>query len=214
MKIVIVDYHMGNLGSVRRAFEECGAQPVVSEIPRDMDDADAIILPGVGSFSEGMKNLVEGGWVKALRRAVKEDKKPLLGICLGMQMLADRGFEGGETPGLCLIGGEVRRFETDVSNARIPHVGWNEVQPIRPSPLFKKIPAGSDFYFVHSYIFVPDVSSDASAQTPYCGMFTSAVSHENIHGVQFHPEKSSRSGFQLLRNFIELARFAPKEAAC
>lgn len=201
---LIIDYGMSNLGSVKRAFEECGANVIVSETPSDCAQADHIVLPGVGAFCEGMAALADGGWVAALRSAALEDKIPLLGICLGMHLLADRGFEGGETSGLGLIPGEVRRLVADPPETRIPHVGWNEVHHGGTHPLFASIPAGADFYFVHSYHFVPDNTEDVLASTPYCGLFASVVGRGNVYGAQFHPEKSSRSGFQLIRNFLAL----------
>jgi imidazole glycerol-phosphate synthase subunit HisH len=201
---LIIDYGMSNLGSVKRAFEECGANVIVSETPSDCAQADHIVLPGVGAFCEGMAALVDCGWIAALRSAALEDNIPLLGICLGMHLLADKGFEGGETSGLGLIPGEVRRLVANSPEARIPHVGWNEVHHRSIHPLFAKIPAGADFYFVHSYHFIPDNAEDALASTPYCGSFASVVGRGNVYGAQFHPEKSSRSGFQLIRNFLAL----------
>lgn len=204
MSVLIVDYGMSNLGSVKRAFEECGADVFVSDRPSDCAHADRIVLPGVGAFADGMVALTESGWVDSLRFASLEDRIPLLGICLGMHLLADKGFEGGETSGLGLIPGEVRRLLADPPETRIPHVGWNEVHHPSTHPLFAGIPAGADFYFVHSYHFVPDNAEDALASTPYCGSFTSVMGRGNVYGVQFHPEKSSRSGFQLIRNFLAL----------
>lgn len=203
-KTLIVDYGMGNLGSVRRALEECGADVLVSDNPADCNQADHIILPGVGAFADGMAALKSGGWIAALRSAVLEDTIPLLGICLGMHLLADKGFEGGETPGLGLIPGEVRRLTADSPETRIPHVGWNEVQHSCVHPLLTGIPNGADFYFVHSYHFASGNGKDALAKTPYCGSFTSVIARGNAYGTQFHPEKSSRYGFQLIRNFLSL----------
>jgi glutamine amidotransferase len=203
-KTLLVDYGMGNLGSVRRAFEECGADVFISENPTDCKLADHIVLPGVGAFPDGMAALTAGGWPTALRSATQGDKIPLLGICLGMQLLADKGFEGGDTAGLGLVPGEVRRLTADATETRIPHVGWNEVHHGRKHPLFASIPVGADFYFVHSYHFITCREDDALASTPYCGSFISAVGRNNVYGTQFHPEKSSRAGFQLIRNFLAL----------
>jgi glutamine amidotransferase len=203
-KTLIVDYGMGNLGSVKRAFEECSADVFISDNPDDCFLADHIVLPGVGAFADGMAALTASGWVDALRLATQQDNIPLLGICLGMQLLADRGFEGGETPGLGLISGEVRRFVADAPETRIPHVGWNDVNHGGKHPLFIGIPAATDFYFVHSYHFVPCNVDDTLALTPYCGSFVSAVARDTVYGTQFHPEKSSRAGFQLIRNFLAL----------
>jgi imidazole glycerol-phosphate synthase subunit HisH len=204
MSVLIADYGMSNLGSVKRAFEECGANVFTSEDPTACADADHIVLPGVGAFADGMAALTAGGWVTALRSATLETKIPLLGICLGMHLLADMGIEGGATSGLGLIPGQVQRLTADAPETRIPHVGWNEVYHHGTHQLLTGIPAGADFYFVHSYHFVPDNPGDALASTPYCGSFTSVIGRDNIYGTQFHPEKSSRSGFQLIRNFLAL----------
>lgn len=203
-KTLIVDYGMGNLCSVKRALEECGANVILSDDPAVCALADHIVLPGVGAFADGMVAIRDGGWIDALRTAALEDKIPLLGICLGMQLLADKGFEGGDTAGIGLIPGEVRRLVFDTSETRIPHVGWNEVHHGSTHPLFFGIPTGTDFYFVHSYHFVPNDAEAVLASTPYCGLFTSTVVRGTIFGTQFHPEKSSRAGFQLLRNFLSL----------
>lgn len=203
-KTLIVDYGMGNLGSVRRALEECGSDVVISDDPVDCGRVDHIVLPGVGAFADGMTALKDGGWFDALCTAAQEDKIPLLGICLGMQLLADKGLEGRETAGLGLIPGEVRQLVPNAPETRIPHVGWNEVHHGGVHPLFTGIPTGTDFYFVHSYHFVPGNAVDALASTPYCGSFVSAIARGTVCGTQFHPEKSSRAGFQLLRNFLAL----------
>jgi glutamine amidotransferase len=204
MRVVVIDYGMGNLGSVRRASEECGADVEVSDQPVDLRSATHIILPGVGSFTDGMANLTSHGWVSAIREAVLNDGIPLLGICLGMQLLAEIGYEGGETPGLGLIPGKVDLLKSTSSVERIPHVGWNEIFSSNQASLFEGIPDGSDFYFVHSYHFKVKDPSHVVATTPYCGGFISAVQSGNVYGVQFHPEKSQRSGFQLLKNFLKL----------
>ncbi len=202
-KVSIIDYGMGNLGSLRRSLEECGADVTIIENPDQLKTASKIILPGVGAFGDGMKNLRERSWVKAIREAV-ESEIPMLGICLGMQMMASKGFEGEECEGLNLIPGEVKRFVETSAQERIPHVGWNEIHQTVSHPLFEKIPNASDFYFVHSYHFIPQNSEHILSKTPYCGNFVSCVGSKNVMGVQFHPEKSSKVGFQLLRNFLEL----------
>lgn len=204
MRTLIIDYGMGNLGSVKRAFEECDANPFVSDDPRDLKEADHIVLPGVGSFSDGMRNLAVQGWPDHLRTLLTEESIPFLGICLGMQLLATTGHEGGSREGLGLVPGEVKRLVPDSPSTRIPHVGWNEVLQVRPSPLFHDIPDRADFYFVHSYHFQAADPACIIANTPYCGSFASAVALRNVYGVQFHPEKSSRPGFQLIRNFLRL----------
>lgn len=205
MYIAIIDYGMSNLGSIKNALVECGGENVnIITDPKDLGLATHVILPGVGSFKDGMLNLQKLGWIEPLRKTSLEDKIPLLGICLGMQLLSDTGFEGGEIEGLGLIAGKVKKLEVKEKTEKIPHVGWNEVYPSRENPLFANIPDGTDFYFVHSYHFVPKDNNNILATTPYCGNFASAVISENIYGTQFHPEKSQRPGFQLLKNFINL----------
>jgi glutamine amidotransferase len=203
-KTLVIDYGMGNLGSVKRALEECGTDVFISDNPVDCAMADHIVLPGVGAFADGMAALTASGWSTALHRASHDEKIPLLGICLGMQLLADKGFEGGETNGLGLIPGRVCRLVADSPGTRIPHVGWNEVHHSGAHQLFNGIPVGTDYYFVHSYHFVPCNAEDVLASTPYCGSFVSAVARGTVYGTQFHPEKSSRAGFQLLRNFLAI----------
>jgi imidazole glycerol-phosphate synthase subunit HisH len=199
--VLLVDYGMGNLGSARRALEECGATVTVSANPADAASADRIVIPGVGAFPEAMRRLNEKGWTETLRRDALQNQIPVLGICLGMQLLAQYGHEGEKTEGLGFIPGHVTRLEP-VENERVPHVGWNEVWFQSGSPLFAHVKDGSDFYFVHSYQFVAEDPSDVVAATPYCGRFVSAVARGKVFGVQFHPEKSSQTGFQVIRNFL------------
>ncbi|MDT8903909.1 imidazole glycerol phosphate synthase subunit HisH [Anaeroselena agilis] len=202
MHVLVIDYGMSNLGSIRRALEECGASVVVSDDPRDIQNASHIVLPGVGAFGDGMRNLNDQGWTEKLRQTVREDGIPLLGICLGMQLLADKGHEGGEHAGLGLVPGEVRRFVATADHERIPHVGWNEIKRTADSPLLDNIGDGTDFYFVHSYHFVAGEQRCVLATTPYCGTFHAVVAKDNVFGVQFHPEKSGPMGFRLLSNFL------------
>src|SRR5512139_919449 len=197
----IVDYGMCNLDSVARAVDECGGQPVVTAEPKRLRDAAFIILPGVGAFSDAMEHLRRLDFVAALRDRVLGDGVPFLGICLGMQLMATRGSEGGDTEGLGLLPAKVVRFEPDAPTTRIPHIGWNSVEPVRPSPLFDGIAPGKDFYFVHSFHVVPESADDVLATTPYCGRFMSAIGRGALYGVQFHPEKSQKVGFRLLQNF-------------
>lgn len=211
MKLIIIDYGMGNLGSVRRAIEECGEKSTTSGNSADLNGAHGLILPGVGAFKEGMDRLAALGLVETIREAVKEGV-PLLGICLGMQLLADHGQEGGDSAGLGLIPGEIQRFLPTSSSERIPHVGWNQVNWKGKQEIAEEIPPGTDFYFVHSYHFVPKEESSVAAKTPYCGEFVSAVKRGEVYGTQFHPEKSSRGGFRLLKNFLELCR--TKKTTC
>ncbi len=203
-RVAIVDYGMGNLDSVRRAVEECGGDAVVTDREDEIARATHVILPGVGAFGDGIRHLTERGLDKVLREQVLVGRIPFLGICLGMQMLASRGDEGGDTKGLGWMDGEVRRLVPTGEDTRIPHIGWNEVRPTRPSPLFAGIEPGRDFYFVHSYHLVCHDADDVAARAPYCGGFVAAVARDNVFGVQFHPEKSQRVGFALLRNFLGL----------
>ena len=203
-KVAIVDYGMGNLGSVTRAVEECGGSPVITNKAHELEVANYIVLPGVGAFAIGMRNIRERGLDELLTAQVIGKGIPFLGICLGMQLLATKGWEGEETNGLGWIEGEVKRLQPDSQNARIPHVGWNEVIFTQASPLFSGIPSDKDYYFVHSYHLLCPNERDVIARTPYCGGVVSAVGRDNILGVQFHPEKSQRLGFQVIRNFLAL----------
>ena len=202
MNVAIINYGMGNLGSVRRALEMLGCNALIAEHPLILYEADRIILPGVGSFKEAMVSLQEGGWVEALEHHVEKERKALLGICLGMQLLADSGEEGGITQGLGYIPGNVRQLDKIGCGLRIPHIGWNDIQFKEDCQLFSKIPQGSDFYFAHSYAFVATNNEDVIATTCYGSNVVAAVSRVNVFGCQFHPEKSSKAGFQLLKNFV------------
>jgi glutamine amidotransferase len=202
MKVAVVNYGMGNLASVRAALRNLGAEVFIADQPAAIAQAARLILPGVGAFSEGMGLLWEAGWVPALRQAVIEQEKPLLGICLGMQMLASRSYEGGETDGLNFIPGRVQRLDALGCELRIPHVGWNEVRFTSSDAIFEGIPDGSDFYFVHSYVLVPDSEKFLVATAPYGCDLSAVVRNGNVFGCQFHPEKSSKAGRQFLKNFI------------
>lgn len=201
MKALVINYGMGNLGSVRRALEECGADVRISSHPEDLAGVERIVLPGVGAFPEGMANLQQAGWPAALRAALKRPEVRLLGICLGMQLLAERGYEIRETAGLGIIAGEVHKLRP-AAGERLPHVGWNEVRLSGNFALFEGIADGTDFYFVHSYHFKPADAGVVLARTTYGEDFVSAVGCHNVLGTQFHPEKSSKAGFQVLRNFL------------
>lgn len=203
MKVLVVDYKMNNLGSIQSALEACGASVVVSQDPHALEDVDKIVLPGIGAFSDAMKHLNAAGWVEALSDHVITKKKKLLGICLGMQLLAETGSEGGINPGLGFIKGTVKKLQAQ-KNERIPHVGWNEVHQIKQHPLLAGIPDKSDFYFVHSYHFDCTETSTIIGVTPYCGSLVSVVQSENVFGMQFHPEKSMPLGLRLVHNFISL----------
>ncbi|MBM3145925.1 MAG: imidazole glycerol phosphate synthase subunit HisH [Chloroflexi bacterium] len=203
-RVAIIDYGMCNLDSVRRAVEECGGDPVITDQARDIETANRIILPGVGSFSEAMGNVKNRSLDEILSEQVFNFQIPFLGICLGMQLLAKKGWEGSETAGLGWIHGEVRKLAPTNPEERIPHIGWNEVVFSRPSPLFRNLPSGKDFYFVHSYYLDCNDDQEVIARTPYCGGFVSAVQRDWIFGVQFHPEKSQHLGFQVLRTFLSI----------
>jgi glutamine amidotransferase len=205
MRVAIVNYGMGNLGSVVRALDDLGAEPVIADRPAALLDAHRVVLPGVGAYAEGMARLREGGWADALSRLVR-DGRPLLGICLGMQMLAEAGEEGGVCEGLGFVSGRVRRLSTLGCTLRLPHVGWNEIAYAQAGPLFEHIPAGSDFYFVHSYVVADLVPSELTATANYGVPMAAAVQRGHVFGTQFHPEKSSKAGRQLLRNFLNYAR--------
>jgi imidazole glycerol-phosphate synthase subunit HisH len=202
--VAIIDYGMGNVDSVARGVEECGADPIVTDDAAEIRRASNIILPGVGAFGDGMRELQARSLDRVLREEAVEGGIPLLGICLGMQLLATTGHEGGELPGLGFVPGEVVRFKADTPDTRIPHVGWNEVEHDGGNPLFDGIPSGKDFYFVHSFHFQCANPVDVVARTPYCGGFVSCVQRDAVIGVQFHPEKSQRVGLALLRNFLSL----------
>jgi glutamine amidotransferase len=202
-RVAIVNYGMCNLDSVARAVEECGGTPVVTDRVEDLRTAGRLILPGVGAFPDGMRNLHARGLDVALQEQAGRGVR-LLGICLGMQLLATEGWEVSRTSGLGLIAGTVQRLASNGEEIRIPHIGWNEVDLVRPSPLFEGVASGRDFYFVHSYALVCDRPDDVLARTTYGAGFVSAVECGNVFGVQFHPEKSQKLGFQLLRNFLTL----------
>ena len=201
--IAIVDYGMGNVASVRNALALLGAEGVVTSIPEDFERATHIIFPGVGAFSDGMREVQERGLVPVLEGEVLEKKKPFLGICLGMQLLAGEGEEGGRTKGLGWIDGVVRRFRIDEAKFRLPHIGWDDITPVDGCPLFSGIES-RDYYFVHSYVLEPVQQEVVAATVNYGETFVAAVHKDNIFGVQFHPEKSQKGGLSVLRNFINL----------
>lgn len=204
-KVAIVDYGMGNVDSVARAVEEAGCVAVVTDKECDFGSASSIIFPGVGAFAEGARNLRAKRLDCILTEQVIGNKIPFLGICLGMQLLAATGLEGGKTAGLGWIDGEVVKLCARDKSERIPHVGWNSVDHRGDPGLFRDIPSGKDFYFVHSYRFVVKNRQDVAATTEYCGEMVSAVRKDNIFGVQFHPEKSLEYGLKLIRNFLLFA---------
>jgi imidazole glycerol-phosphate synthase subunit HisH len=203
IRTAIIDYGMGNLDSIRRALEECDGGPLVTASPEDIEQCSHIVLPGVGAFPDGMRNLTARGLDVLLRRQVVDGGVPFLGICLGMQLMLGKGFEGRETAGLGWIAGEVRLLQP--ANAmRVPHVGWNSVQRHGECALLDGLDGREDFYFVHSYHACCSEAGDAKASTDHGGPFTSVIARNQMFGVQFHPEKSQKSGFRVLRNFLRL----------
>jgi glutamine amidotransferase len=200
--IAIIDYGVGNLASVQNAFRKVGYPSLITNRPEQILGADKVILPGVGAFPDGMTSLRKRGLLNVLYEVV-EKEIPLLGICLGMQMLFSTSEEEGVHQGLDLIPGKVRRFE--LSGAyKVPHMGWNQVRPAVHSKLFRGVPVDSYVYFVHSFYTEPQDYQVSSASTDYGIDFTCAIEKGNIFGVQFHPEKSSMVGLTVLRNFGEL----------
>jgi imidazole glycerol-phosphate synthase subunit HisH len=199
--IAVVDYGMGNLHSVRSALEAAGVNVTVTSRPEDLREAERIVLPGVGAFGECVSNLHASGLVGALTEEVLEKRKPLLGICVGLQVLATAGEENGLAPGLGWLPGVVRRLDVRDRNLKVPHTGWNDVVPVVDTPLLGgfRYPA---FYFTHSYHFVPDDPSLVAATADHGGRVTAAVLARNIFATQFHPEKSQRNGLRLLENFL------------
>lgn len=199
-RVAIVDYGLCNLDSIARAIEEVGGDPVVTEQADDIIGATRVIIPGVGAFPDAMRRLRQLGLDRVLTERVRDEGIPLLGVCLGMQILAELGTEVESCHGLGWIPGSVHRF-VPVAGERIPHVGWNEVHHAG-HPLFEGVRPGCDFYFVHSFRFHPADPADAVATTPYCGGFPSVVARGAVVGVQFHPEKSQKAGFRVLSNFL------------
>lgn len=201
--IIIVDYGMGNLRSVQKAFERIKVHASIANNPKAVLKADKIILPGVGHFSQGMKNLTDFGFVDALREAVIEKKKCILGICLGMQLLTEHSEEG-HVNGFGFIKGYVRKFPKPQNGLKIPHMGWNSLMTRKESPITNDLMPEDFVYFVHSYYADCTNRDDVLFQTEYSIVFDSAFQHENILGFQFHPEKSHRVGLKLLSNFVKL----------
>jgi imidazole glycerol-phosphate synthase subunit HisH len=199
--IGIVDYGLGNLASVRNAFDHLGFNARICDVPESAAEFERIVLPGVGSFRAAMQRLGASGWVSALGEFAR-DGRPLLGICLGMQLLFDRGDEHGSSDGLGLIPGDVVRLDPAPPN-RVPHVGWNSLDRIVPHPLFRGVKPKVDFYFVHSYHCRPAHSEDVLATCDFGGDFVAAVARANVAGMQFHPEKSQPSGMLILNNFAQ-----------
>jgi glutamine amidotransferase len=205
--IAIIDYGMGNPSSIRNMLNRMGHRAEMTRTPAEAEQADRIILPGVGSFDEGISRLGQLGWSDCLRRCAMENKRPLLGICLGMQLLY-HASEEGRLPGLGIVDGQVVRFRfpADMNPVpRIPHMGWRHVQiRANASELFAGLEQEARFYFVHSYYCQCTQPDEAAAVAEYGFSFTCAVRHQSVYGVQFHPEKSHRYGMRLLDNFARL----------
>ena len=200
--ITIVDYGMGNLGSILNMFKRIGVQASVKSDMEAIRSADKIILPGVGAYDAAMERIAASGLRDILEHKALNEKVPVLGICLGMQLLT-RGSEEGKLPGLGWIDADTRRFPAQ-SGLKVPHMGWNIALPTNPSPLTINLGDEPRFYFVHSYFVTVDDPADSIMRTTHGVTFDSAVQHGNIFGVQFHPEKSHKFGMQLLKNFAEL----------
>ncbi|UFH48238.1 imidazole glycerol phosphate synthase subunit HisH [Pseudomonas sp. KNUC1026] len=200
--ITIVDYNVGNLLSFVNLYSRLNIECILARSPTDLERASRIILPGVGSFDHAMESLEQSGMLPVLEKQVVNNGVPVLGICVGMQMLA-QGSDEGTRPGLGWVKGHVKRFnESDVP--MLPHMGWNDVNPLGEHPLFREMGTSPLFYFLHSYYFSCEHPENVLASTYYGSDFACAVAEENIHGVQFHPEKSHAAGIQLLRNFSEI----------
>jgi len=197
--IGIVDYHLNNLRSVQKAFEKVGVQSFISDDPAELQSAEKLVLPGVGAFGQAMENIRALG-LQPLLLDHAASGRPLLGICLGMQLLFSKSYELGAYDGLGIMRGSVKQFPDTV---KVPHMGWNQIEKVKQSPLLKDVVENSFVYFVHSYFVVPD-DDVTLTQTEYGFRFTSIVQDQNVFGIQFHPEKSQTTGLQLLKNFAGL----------
>jgi len=211
--IGIVNYGMGNLRSVQKAFERVGAQAQIIDTPDQIADAQRLILPGVGAFADGMAHLRERAMVQPLLAFAKSGR-PMMGICLGMQLLFDSSLEDAPSPdqpiaGLGVLPGQVVRFSEDqgpdTPRLKVPHMGWNQIHFAPGTPLFNGLTSGDDVYFVHGYYCVPASADDIAATTEYGATFCSAVHRGNVWATQFHPEKSQRVGLRILENFANAA---------
>lgn len=199
--ITVIDYGMGNLRSVAKAFEAVGASVKVSSKPEDLKNSKAIIVPGVGAFGDAIKHLKELNLYGEIINHIN-NKKPYFGICLGLQILFEKGYEFGEHRGLGVIKGKVIRFKQK-EGYKIPHMGWNQVSIKQKNGLFTDIKNSEFFYFVHSFYVVPEDSKVVASTTDYINEFCSSIQIDNIWAVQFHPEKSQKAGLKLIKNFVE-----------
>ena len=208
MNVAIVDYKSGNISSVINSFKEVVQDKVKIEVTSDINkikSSDKVVLPGQGSFkscTDALKGI--NGLVETLNEFAIDNKKPLLGICVGLQMFADTGYEEIETKGLGWISGKVTKIENQNGKYKLPHIGWNEINILKDSRIFKDIKDKSHMYFVHSYEFVPNDKNIVSATTDYSSNHVCAVEKDNIFGTQFHPEKSDKIGLKIIDNFINL----------
>ncbi len=198
--IAIVNYGMGNLRSVQKAFEFVGAQAVITDRAADIEKAERVVLPGVGAFGDAMRNLKRAELIDPIVKAISEGR-PFLGICLGLQLMFTESEEMGRHRGLDVLAGQVRKFP---DGERIPQIGWNQIHICHDTPLLAGVPDGAYFYFVHSFYVVPDRCSDAVATTDYGIDYVSIAGQGRAFGVQFHPEKSQDAGLKILKNFAEI----------
>jgi glutamine amidotransferase len=204
MPIAIIDYGMANLRSVQKAFEQVGTAAQIISKPEQIDRADKIVLPGVGAFADAVRHLREHQLADPILNHINRGK-PFLGVCLGLQMLVNVSYEDGEHQGLGVIKGKCVRFDVDQRlGLKVPHMGWNQLEVRKPSPILRDLPAGCGVYFVHSYHAVPDDPSVIATTTDYGGPFVSSIWRDNVLATQFHPEKSQKIGLQILSNFAAL----------
>jgi len=208
MNVAIIDYNSGNISSVINSFKEVAKDKVNIEVTSDLNkikSSDKVVLPGQGSFKSCVDALnAINGLVETLNEFTIINKKPLLGICVGLQMFADLGYEETETKGLGWISGKVLKIDNQNNKFKLPHIGWNEINIVKHSKLFKDIKNKSHMYFVHSYEFVPEDKNLITTTTDYSSNIVCSVEKENIFGTQFHPEKSNQVGLQIISNFINL----------
>ena len=202
--IAIIDYQMGNLRSVQKAFEKIGHAAVITSEPRQISEAGKIVLPGVGAFEDAIAELRHRDLIGPIREAI-ESGKPFLGICLGLQLLFDVSYEHGVHEGLGILPGKVVRFDVP-PEYKVPHMGWNEARIRRPAPILAGIEDGTHFYFVHSYYVVPEDPSMVAIEADYHQPFCAMAWRDNLFATQFHPEKSQSHGLRLLQNFAELGQ--------
>ena len=208
MNVTIVDYNSGNISSVINSFKEVAKNKVNIEVTSDLNkikSSDKIVLPGQGSFKSCVDALNKiNGLTDSLNEFAINNKKPLLGICVGLQMFADIGYEETETKGLGWISGKVSKIDNQNGKFKLPHIGWNQISILKDSKIFKEVENNSHMYFVHSYEFIPTDSNFISATTDYSTKVVCSVEKENIFGTQFHPEKSDKEGLKIIDNFLNL----------